>query len=29
VKGLTPEIKEGVKEALEIGVKSFRGKGWV
>ena len=29
VKGLTPEIKEGVKEALELGEKSFRGKGWV
>ncbi len=29
MKALTPEVKEGVKQALEMGLKSFRGKGWV
>lgn len=29
MKGLTPELRTGVKEALEMGMKSFRGKGWV
>lgn len=29
VKGLTPEVREGIKTALEIGVKCFRERGWV
>ena len=29
MKALTPEVKEGVKQALEMGMKSFRAKGWV
>ncbi|HEY2120861.1 MAG TPA: hypothetical protein VGH37_16850 [Candidatus Acidoferrum sp.] len=29
VKGLTPEVRAGVKQALEMGEKSFRERGWV
>ncbi len=29
VKGLTPELRDGIKGALEIGLKSYREKGWV
>ena len=29
VKKLTPEVREGIKAALELGKERFRGKGWV
>ncbi len=29
VKGLTPEVREGIRSALEFGLKSYREKGWV
>ena len=29
VKALTPEVREGVKAALEFGLKCYREKGWV
>jgi hypothetical protein len=29
VQGLTPEVREGIKTALEIGVRCFRTRGWV